>query len=201
MCIRDSISLSTWFRDYVYIPLGGNRVPKYRWFLNLFITFFLIGLWHGSNPTFIFWGILNCLYYYVSQLKRGVSAQIEHYLGADSTLLRASRILITFHLVSFAWIFFRAESIDEAFVYLSLMFRNVSVPCGIDAGLGVFNLIFSIVLVGGYVCVESLACREKMKERIARIPFIVKAIVFTFLLGFMLFFGVFEETDFIYFRF
>jgi D-alanyl-lipoteichoic acid acyltransferase DltB (MBOAT superfamily) len=198
---RWHISLSTWFRDYVYIPLGGNRVPKYRWFLNIFITFFLIGLWHGSNSTFIFWGILNCFYYYVSQLKKGVSAHIENHLRTDSLFLKTSRIFITFHLTSFAWIFFRSESIDTAFFYISLIFRDVFETCGIDAGLGAFNLLFSIALIIGYIVAEGLVCREEVKKRITRIPFILKVIVFVFLLSFMLFFGIFEETDFIYFRF
>ncbi|PIV92368.1 MAG: membrane-bound O-acyltransferase family protein, partial [Flavobacteriaceae bacterium CG17_big_fil_post_rev_8_21_14_2_50_33_15] len=99
---RWHISLSTWFKDYVYIPLGGNRVVKWRWLFNLFITFLISGLWHGANWTFVFWGALNGC-----------------YLILEAIVFKRRRdgifnIVFTFILINFAWIFFRANSITEA---------------------------------------------------------------------------------------
>jgi D-alanyl-lipoteichoic acid acyltransferase DltB (MBOAT superfamily) len=113
---RWHISLSTWFRDYVYIPLGGNRVAKPRWAFNLFITFLISGLWHGANWTYILWGALHGSYLVLSILT-------EPFWNSLSALLRLDRLprlkiaistLTTFFLVTFAWIFFRAASLGDA---------------------------------------------------------------------------------------
>ena len=113
---RWHISLSTWFRDYVYIPLGGNRVAKPRWAFNLVITFLISGLWHGANWTYIIWGALHGVYVVLSAL-------IEPFWSQLSALTRFDRwprlriflsTLITFSLVTFAWIFFRAASLKDA---------------------------------------------------------------------------------------
>ena len=106
---RWHISLSTWLKDYVYIPLGGSRCSKGRNYWNIFVTFLVSGIWHGANWTFIFWGILH-----------GVFQVIEKMLGwqkctTSSKLIRFSRILLTFVLVSIAWIFFRQPTIGDAF--------------------------------------------------------------------------------------
>lgn len=105
---RWHISLSTWFRDYLYIPLGGNRVSKPRWYANLMIVFLVSGLWHGANWTYLVWGALHGAY----------------LVGALAlapllpTLPRVARVLVTFHLALVAWVFFRAESVRDAAVIL-----------------------------------------------------------------------------------
>lgn len=118
---RWHISLSTWFRDYVYIPLGGNRVPKLRWAFNLFITFLISGLWHGANWTYILWGALHGSYLVLSIL----TEPFWKYLSALTRLDRLPRLkivfstLTTFVLVTFAWIFFRAASLSNALYIVS----------------------------------------------------------------------------------
>jgi alginate O-acetyltransferase complex protein AlgI len=118
---RWHISLSTWFRDYVYIPLGGKRVPKPRWAFNLFVTFLISGLWHGANWTYIIWGALHGLYLVFF-------AFTEPFWSHLSVLTRLERLpglkivistLTTFLLVTFAWIFFRASSLTEALYIVS----------------------------------------------------------------------------------
>jgi alginate O-acetyltransferase complex protein AlgI len=120
---RWHISLSSWFRDYVYIPLGGSRVGKLRQARNILITFTISGLWHGANSTFIVWGFLHGLYYMPSiwlgeplaRWAATASAPVRHAVAAF-------RMLRTFLLVVVAWIFFRAESIDKALAFVKAIF-------------------------------------------------------------------------------
>lgn len=113
---RWHISLSTWFRDYVYIPLGGNKLGILRWNMNLFITFFISGLWHGANWTFVVWGVLHGCYLIVenfcTQATQKLSIQVSK--GSEKMIV-AGRILLTFFFVCLAWVFFRAASISDAF--------------------------------------------------------------------------------------
>ena len=113
---RWHISLSTWFRDYVYIPLGGNRVSRWRWYYNLLFTFVLSGLWHGANWTFVIWGGLNGLYLVSSLATASLRESVAGVSGlATHPRLRAIwGVLFTFGLTCFAWVFFRAASVDEA---------------------------------------------------------------------------------------
>ncbi|MBI4558138.1 MAG: MBOAT family protein [Candidatus Hydrogenedentes bacterium] len=121
---RWHISLTTWFRDYVYIPLGGNRVALPRWQANIVIVFLVSGLWHGANWTFVFWGALHGTYYLVSYWTAALRQVLVSVVGLTRlpNLHRIVRVLITFHLVVFAYIFFRAESISTAFVIIRDLF-------------------------------------------------------------------------------
>lgn len=123
---RWHISLSTWFRDYVYIPLGGNRCSKVKKYRNLFVTFLTSGLWHGANWTYVIWGGLHGLYQIAGDCLKPVKAKIAERCGikTDAESYRLGQILITFCLTAFAWIFFRAESVAEALYYLQRMFTR-----------------------------------------------------------------------------
>lgn len=105
---RWHISFSTWLKDYIYIPLGGNRVSRFRKNINVFITFLVSGLWHGANTTFIVWGGLHGIYNMIpSSVKDN-----------DSAWKRIVSVVLTFIAVSFAWIFFRASSVSDAFLVI-----------------------------------------------------------------------------------
>ena len=115
---RWHISLTRWLTRQVYIPLGGSRCSKPRTYLNIVITFLVSGIWHGANWTFIFWGMMH-----------GVLQVIEKALGwqkyeGKNGYVKAVRILVTFLLVSFAWVFFRMPSIGDAFAVIEKMFTN-----------------------------------------------------------------------------
>lgn len=114
---RWHISLSSWFRDYLYIPLGGNRKGRGRKFLNLFLVFCISGLWHGANWTFVIWGALNGLYQIVGEICRPLRERLLRLVRMDpgSPGRRLVSMLATFCLVDFAWLFFRAQSVGEAF--------------------------------------------------------------------------------------
>lgn len=113
---RWHISLSSWFRDYLYIPLGGNRVAKWRWFMNLWIVFLLCGLWHGANWTFLIWGALHGFYYFLfSALTPPARWLVAHtFLSRYPAVCRFALMAFTFSLVCWAWVMFRAESLPQA---------------------------------------------------------------------------------------
>jgi len=118
---RWHISLSTWFRDYVYIPLGGSRVSKGRLVFNVFVVFIVSGLWHGANLTFVFWGFIHGLFVLLVLLffKKEAPLFSERMLPTFGQLIR---IGATFFVVVIAWIFFRSETISMAFQYIGRIF-------------------------------------------------------------------------------
>ncbi|GHV00489.1 hypothetical protein FACS189483_10610 [Spirochaetia bacterium] len=120
---RWHISLSTWFKDYLYIPLGGNRCRKYRNYYNLLITFIISGIWHGANGTFIIWGFFNGILQIIEKTltdfkNRFFSKNKNHY-----KFIVINR-LITFILVSILWMFFRANNINDAFLIFKKILLN-----------------------------------------------------------------------------
>ena len=122
------ITLTSWFRDYVYIPLGGNRVNARRWAANILIVFIVSGLWHGAAWTFVFWGGLHGLFYLIEKYTATIRSTLRRFLRLTGRCEAVWQILITFNLVSLAWVFFRARSIDDAFVLIGNMFVHFDWP-------------------------------------------------------------------------
>ena len=131
---RWHISLSTWLKDYIYIPLGGSRCSKMRSYYNIFITFLVSGIWHGANWTFIIWGIIH-----------GFIQIIEKILGIQKCeskgLIKAGRIILTFIIVNFAWIFFRMPTLGDGLGVCKKIFTDYGGTIFIDLP----NLSMSIV--------------------------------------------------------
>lgn len=121
---RWHISLSSWFMDYVYIPLGGNRVTYPRHLLNLMITFLVSGLWHGANWTFVVWGGLHGIYQVIGNMWR----KFVHKPEYKSTFAQLISMAFCFVLVAFAWIFFRANNVSDAFTIVTKIFTNPGKP-------------------------------------------------------------------------
>ncbi len=121
---RWHISLTSWFKDYIYIPLGGNRRGFVRMLINLSVVFVVSGLWHGAEWTFLLWGILHAVYRVVGILTENIRGNLRKKLGIaeNNTLYIWSGRLITFLLVTFAWIFFRANNTGELMILLSKVF-------------------------------------------------------------------------------
>ena len=113
---RWHISLSSWFRDYVYVPMGGSRKGKQRKYANLFIVFIISGLWHGASWNFVAWGGINGIFQIIGDLLKPIREKINLFFKMNETLLghKIAKMLVTFVLVDFTWIFFRAESIYDA---------------------------------------------------------------------------------------
>ena len=123
---RWHISLSRWLRDYIYFPLGGSRVKKARWAWNTLVVFFISGLWHGASYTFIIWGLLHALYQIIGKFTLPLRDRAWGLVvkKQDSKLIGASRLVWTFVLVCFAWIFFRASSVTEAWTLIQKIFTD-----------------------------------------------------------------------------
>ena len=122
---RWHISLSTWLRDYIYIPLGGNRKGTFRKYLNIIIVFVVSGIWHGSALTFLVWGLLHALYQVFGYITLPLRDKIVEVLRIDRNGLshKTIKTLITFFFVNLAWIFFRASSLEQAFVIIKKSFE------------------------------------------------------------------------------
>lgn len=186
---RWHISLSTWFKDYVYIPLGGNRVGTIRCYLNLMITFLVSGIWHGANWTFIVWGGIH-----------GVLQCIEKRLGWNkanwTTYKKAFHWLLTFCIVSFAWIFFRANNISDAFQIIKSIFYNFGVPYMRVADILAISMALAIMLV------KEVKDEYKLNIYISNSSnWIVRHCYIVIMIAFILLFGVLNGDQFIYFQF
>ncbi|MFD3002849.1 MBOAT family O-acyltransferase [Pontibacter toksunensis] len=212
---RWHISLSTWFRDYLYIPLGGNRVIKWRWYYNIFIVFLVSGLWHGANWTFITWGALHGLYQvfgFLTEKKRDALAQ---QLGLDRhrLLYRAIQVGTTFALVCFAWIFFRANSVADALHISTHMFTGMSESVtelvtnerGLRrawAWLGQNKYIFILGCLTLLVLfLLELLSETGRKLSIAQQPALVRTAAYGVGVALILLTGRFVDAEFIYFQF
>jgi D-alanyl-lipoteichoic acid acyltransferase DltB (MBOAT superfamily) len=135
---RWHISLSTWFRDYLYIPLGGSREGKLKSLRNVFIIFLVSGLWHGANWTFVVWGGVHALLFvpsYIMGRNRTYTSDIVAENSWFPTLKELGQILLTFFLVVLAWVFFRSASLASALEYISFMFTKFDFPLIYKNGL------------------------------------------------------------------
>ena len=135
---RWHMTLSRFLRDYLYIPLGGNRHGPTRRYLNLMITMLLGGLWHGAGWTFVIWGGLHGLYLVLHQAWQGLRRSLGHDLTRSSRLGRAAGITLTFLAVVIAWVFFRAPDLETALQILRAMagLNGVSLPDSLLSRLG-----------------------------------------------------------------
>lgn len=192
---RWHISLSTWFRDYLYIPLGGSRGGKYVALRNIFIIFIVSGFWHGANWTFIIWGALNAIYY-VPLFIFGLNRNNLDVLAGETNLpsLKAlGGVFITFVLTTLAWIFFRSATAGDAFIYIGQIFQfstlgdSVAVPTYIWIELLVLLFIDYLSRKRDFVFFEN---------RGVQLFFLIATIIQLIL------FGYYEnDQSFIYFQF
>jgi len=194
---RWHISLSSWFRDYVYIPLGGNRKGETRKKINLLLTFVLSALWHGAGWTFIVWGFLHGAYtlMYDSFKKHVASAMIPGFIAW----------FVTFLCVGFAWIFFRAASLSHALTIIGqsvntgdMSFKNLLVTPGANIQFGNFTLLLSFCMIGYMLLIEKFTTPKLLDLTARKTP---DTCIFVCTLLLILFFGEFQKTSFIYFQF
>jgi D-alanyl-lipoteichoic acid acyltransferase DltB (MBOAT superfamily) len=200
---RWHISLSTWFRDYLYIPLGGNRVTSGRWAFNLVITFLISGLWHGANWTFLVWGALHGTYVLASYLTSGVRQRAAEILQLSRRprVHIFVRLVITFHLVGFAWIFFRAPSVSEAWYVVTHMFQGMTrPPYGFSIG-GADNFVLVLLAILFMELVHLYEEWGRMHHFLDDERDLVRWPVCVSITLVILLFGIFEEMQFIYFQF
>ncbi len=204
---RWHISLSTWFRDYLYIPLGGNRVSIPRWYFNLFTVMLVCGLWHGANWTFLVWGGLHGCYLVLSAFTRKVRRRVCQATSLDKVprLHQSLKVLVTFALVCFAWIFFRANNVSDAFYIISHLLTSWESAKGwqLTPFLGPlkFELLVSILSASLLILVQFLERDGSIVEKLSGRPVWLRwSIYYTTVLSILLF-GNFASKQFIYFQF
>ncbi len=191
---RWHISLSTWFRDYLYFPLGGNKVKLSRWVLNILIVFIVSGFWHGANWTFIIWGSIFGVTYLVEHLiNRLFKLQKEQKPFSLQHLMLAFK---TFIIVTIAWVFFRSQSLDEALQVFSSLFHNTNLS-GTELSTPMFVWVFLIL----FMLSDFLLYNKRFDKWIAQFPLIGRWSIYTILIFSIIVFAGVEDFPFIYFQF
>ncbi len=209
---RWHISLSTWFKDYLYISMGGNRVSRPRWMFNLLVTFLVSGLWHGANWTYVIWGGLNGLFQIISYLTRNIRCKVTETLRLNRVPLihKLLQTFVTFILISFTWIFFRAGSLTDAIhiighipaglLDISLLKTQFAELASLGYDSYYFILSFALIVV-----LETIHLLEEsgkdLWEIIAEKPAVVRYITYYILILAILLLGEFGSNEFIYFQF
>ena len=209
---RWHISLSSWFRDYVYIPLGGSRRAFPIVCLNVFITFTLSGIWHGANYTFIVWGMLHGLFLVICNiLNRRRAAAPAKAVSRLSWLKKAVFTLCTFALVCFAWIFFRANSMSDALYVVKNLFTGIASPMDylrstyqstvITAGIPLqMGLLFFYVFL--LLVIDLMDNHKDIILTVSSLPLVVRWTVYVvFVLFIILCMPKNAPAEFIYFQF
>ncbi|QMW00196.1 MBOAT family O-acyltransferase [Spirosoma foliorum] len=205
---RWHISLSTWFRDYLYIPLGGNRKGEFRQYLNMLIVFLASGLWHGPNWTYVIWGGLNGVYQILAVLrdkllaKMGfsstpaslVTSPVNNKQSRKSPVRVVLNTLITFVLIMLTWVFFRARNLSDAFLVLKQI-ATLSFSDRLDSPMNSVEMWFSVFLIA------FLMIKEYFYLTIPTRNTVRFAVLFGLITFVTYLFGVFSSNQFIYFQF
>ncbi len=190
---RWHITLSQWFRDYVYFSLGGSKQSKIKWLMAIFVTFTASGLWHGANITFIVWGALFAVFYIIEKYFYEIFLKENQ---EKKGILKFFRIIITFVTVTFLWIFFRSNSLDTAFVLIKKLFlHNFHI---------VFDrkwLLVNIILIFSVLLVDIKETKEQIQDWFIRQKSFIQATFVSFLFFMILTIGNWHLTPFIYFQF
>jgi alginate O-acetyltransferase complex protein AlgI len=205
---RWHISLSSWFRDYVYIPLGGSRVSRPRHYFNLLLTFSISGLWHGAAWTYVFWGTLNGVYLVFGQMKARWLARWSSSDGSHGPLLYGAAVIRhfvavigTFVLVCIGWIFFRAKTMADALYILTHLATDWDFN---RIGTEQFLLRQMPIVVASIVLLEIgqwLHCRVRLSSLFARFVWPLRWSAYSAAVLSVVMFGVYRKTQFIYFQF
>ncbi len=199
---RWHLSLAGWFRDYMYIPLGGNRVSRLRQCVNLMAVFVVSGLWHGANWTFVVWGGLNGFYQVVSLLTRGVREKLAGVVRIPAWPLTAFQMLLTFHLILITWVFFRAASIGDALTVISRVLESsAALPAMLRVRVFTGEVGFAIALVVVLLAIEVLDERKPLWERVRPLPVPVRWAVYYALIAAVIVFGSWQLQSFVYMQF
>lgn len=190
---RWHISLTTWFRDYIYFPLGGNRCSKARWALNTLIVFTISGLWHGAAYTFIIWGAMHGICMVIERLVYGEKIK---QLSDKFSMSNIIRIIITFTIVNFAWIFFRINNLGDVMQIFKKIFTEPGKP-----------FLDTNTLLMGFVALAIIFIYDLVKEKHLNMHLlssrfmVVRYLTAIMLIVYILAFGVLNGGSFIYFQF
>ncbi len=204
---RWHISLGSWFKDYVYIPLGGSRVSTFRKYLNIIIVFLVSGLWHGANWTFIIWGALHGFYQIIGFILNPIKNKIINLFkfNKTNTYYKFIQVLITFVLVDFAWIFFRSNSLkDSIYIIKNIFIFSTDIKSIHSLGLDEKDIHLSILLILFLLIIQLKQRKISIINWVLNQNIIVRWIfyyIFIFTIIILGFYGSSDESQFIYFQF
>ena len=196
---RWHISLSSWFRDYVYFPLGGSRVSRQRWVLNILVVFLLSGLWHGAGWTFVAWGAIHGAFYLVTGRLSPLLRRLRERLRIPASIWAVLAMLATFHVVLLAWVFFRASSLSEAALIIGRIFTHHGT--GLYAGASQFTTVLSLGLVLLLLFAEIMQSRRTTASALPEgLQSLLRAAWMLVLVFSIAIFGI-GSREFVYFQF
>lgn len=199
---RWHISLMQWFRNYMYIPLGGNRVPPLRHYLNLFAVFVVSGLWHGANWTFVVWGALNGIYQVIATIFRGTGNRVGGALHLPGWLASVLSAVLTFHLILVSWVFFRASSLEDASTVFTRVAGNLStLPSAIAVRFADESVWIALALIALLLVIEILDEQRAFWQTLRVRPRYVRWAVYYLLLLGLIIFGTWQMRQFVYMQF
>jgi alginate O-acetyltransferase complex protein AlgI len=200
---RWHISLSTWFKDYLFIPLGGSRCGMLRNYFNILVVFLVSGLWHGASWAFIIWGGIHGSFMILGDLSRKLREKLWQAcgFGTDSSFRKAIALLVTFHLVLIAWIFFRAGQLHRALEVLGAMVTSSTPHDLFPPNLDRFHQVGLAVTLALLVFADFVQRRFGLKDAYYRLPGLFRLGLFVGGIFLILLWGRFESHDFIYFQF
>ncbi len=210
---RWHISLSSWFKDYLYIPLGGNRKGKVRKYFNLMVVFLLSGLWHGASWNYVIWGALNGIYQVIGDMTKGIRKKVSKALGVreGNFSSKLAKGLVTFALIDFSWIFFRAKTFSDAIGIIKNMFSEFNLwiftdgslfTLGLDAA-DMFILLLSLVvlLIVSILKYKGVAIRDTLAKQGIWFRYLVYLAGIFAILIFGIYGPEYDASQFIYFQF
>lgn len=208
---RWHISLSTWFKDYVYIPLGGNRTSKGRWYLNLLIVFLLSGIWHGANWTFVIWGLLHGVYLI---FENELNNRFPSIRNANGFIVIFFKRVFVFALVTLAWVFFRAQYVSEAFYIIKNFFTGIpqqlaqlmnNAPFArlqiLYIGQAGIEFFMAILLLLVMMTIHYMQANRRFDQWLLAKSSPVRWSFYYGMILLFVFFGIFNHSEFIYFQF
>ena len=207
---RWHISLGSWFRDYLYFSLGGNKGGKYKWYKNIMIVFLISGLWHGANWNFVIWGGLHGFYMLLSLLFKNVKSNIYYLLKIKKEMffIKLIQVITTFILVDFAWIFFRANTFsDSIYIVKNLFIINLGVLYDKslhNLGLDEKDLYLSILLILFLIIVQFKQRKVNIIDTISSKPVYIRWPIYLIGIYSIIVFGYYAQgnsSQFIYFQF
>lgn len=190
---RWHISLTTWFRDYIYFPLGGNRCSKSRWIFNTMVVFIVSGLWHGAAYTFLIWGALHGLCMVIERLIYGDKIKM---ISNSFSLTNLFRVILTFIIVNFAWIFFRVSDLGNVMIIFKKIFMEPGRPF-----LDTNTLLMAYIAMGIVFIYDFIKEKELKIHLLSSKHIVVRYVTAVLLICYILTFGVLNGGSFIYFQF
>lgn len=208
---RWHITLGSWFKDYLYIPLGGNRKGTFRTYVNIMIVFLSSGLWHGASITFVIWGALHGFYQVFADIVKPIKEKIHKIFNINTEVFsyKFFQILITFILVNFAWIFFRANSFYDAKIIVRnlFVFNPWILTDGSLYNLGLESKEFFAAIIGIIVLVfvDTLQTKYNLIDKLSEQNMLFRWSVYIITIVIILIFGIYgpgyNDAQFIYFQF